>query len=98
MDEVSKKECLHKIPGMYYYRNLVLYDTTPRWIMEPVKQFRFRDNDVLIAGYPKCGKFCSTCNPLLAMIAHSTSQSFAPTRKYLITKTTTMCRTIKAIH
>ncbi len=60
MSDTKKRKFHYTIPGMYEYDELILYDTTPRWLVEQVKNLKFRKDDILVVTYCKSGKSSDT--------------------------------------
>ncbi len=48
---------LYEIPGEYKYKGVVHGLGTPIELLYQIKEFAFRPDDILLAVYPKCGKF-----------------------------------------
>lgn len=54
----------HRLPGEYEYDGAVYMDVVPKEILDRIKYtFQLRDDDVLLATYPKAGE--STLKVLL---------------------------------
>ena len=46
----------HVIPGEHYYDGIWYPGNIPKAALDKVKQFQFRDTDVVLATYPKAGR------------------------------------------
>ena len=47
----------YKIPGEHIYDGIVFGEIFPADVLDAVKKFTFREDDILIATYPKSGMF-----------------------------------------
>ena len=47
----------YKIPGEHIYDGIVFGEIFPSKVLDEVKNFVFREDDILIATYPKSGTF-----------------------------------------
>ena len=45
----------HKIPGAHIYEGKKYHGLIPKKALDKVKSFQFRDDDILVATYPKTG-------------------------------------------
>ena len=52
----------YKIPGEHIYDGMVFGEIFPADVLDAVKKFQFKDDDILIATYPKAGKELYKCN------------------------------------
>ena len=52
-------ELQHKCPGEHVYEGIRMMSTNPVSSLDAIKQFKFRDDDVLLATYPKTGNIGS---------------------------------------
>ena len=46
----------HKLPGEHVYEGILFFGFSPPDILDQVKEFEVRDDDVFLATYPKAGK------------------------------------------
>ncbi|KAH3752951.1 sulfotransferase 1A3-like [Dreissena polymorpha] len=53
--EVIRRTYSHKLPGEHLYDDILFFGYTPADVLDAVKDFEVRDDDVFIATYPKAG-------------------------------------------
>ena len=46
----------HVLPGEHVYEGILFFGFTPPDILDAVREFEVRDDDVFLATYPKAGK------------------------------------------
>ena len=64
---MSTKQFSHVLPGEHVYDGVLFFEYSPPDILDRVKKFQVRDDDVFIVTYPKAGEsFYVTCmNPFI---------------------------------
>ncbi|KAL4220600.1 Sulfotransferase 1C2 [Mactra antiquata] len=55
MDECDRRKFKHVLPGEHVYEDILFFGYTPPDILDAVKDFEIRNDDVIIATYPKAG-------------------------------------------
>ena len=46
----------HRLPGEHVYEGILFFGYSPPDVLDAVKEFEVRDDDVFLATYPKAGK------------------------------------------
>ena len=52
----SETRFKHVLPGEHVYEGVLFFGYTPPDILDAVKEFEVRDDDIFLATYPKAGK------------------------------------------
>ena len=53
---MAELDMIYTVPGQHKYDGVLYPSDFTASAMDKVKTFKFREDDVLVAGYPKCGK------------------------------------------
>ena len=63
--------CNHVVPGEHVYDGVMYPGLFPARILDQIKSFEFRDDDVILATYPKSGEYWLCCyNPAIGSHAN----------------------------
>ena len=57
MTSSSNERFSHKLPGEHVYEGVLFFEYSPPDVLDAVKTFPVRDDDVYIVTYPKAGKY-----------------------------------------
>ena len=55
-EQIMTSSCSHVVPGEHVYDGIMYAGVFPARILERIKSFEFRDDDIILATYPKSGK------------------------------------------
>ena len=77
----SETRFKHVLPGEHVYEGVLFFGYTPPDILDAVKEFEVRDEDVFLATYPKAGESNCCCYHCYRSSSCSSSSGSRPSSK-----------------